>query len=76
MIGSAWKDAEVKRLNKLCFLLATLFIACLAASPLWAFEKEFRGGPVTIEADRIAYDADEDLYHAAGKVLITFSGGI
>ena len=76
MIGSVWKDAEVKRLNKRCFLLATLLIACLAASPLWAaFEKEFRGGPVTIEADSIAYDADEDLYHAAGKVLITFSGG-
>ena len=47
----------------------------MAASTLGAFETEFRGGPVTIDADSIAYDGDEDAYHAAGKVLITFSGG-
>ena len=74
-IGAAWKDAEVQRLNKVCFLLVTLFLACLTASPIGAFETEFRGGPVAIEADSIAYDGDEDAYHATGKVLITFSGG-
>jgi len=47
----------------------------MAASTLGAFETEFREGPVTIDADSIAYDGDEDAYHAAGKVLITFSGG-
>ena len=74
-IGAAWKDAEVQRLNKVFFLLAILFLACLAASPIGAFETEFRGGPVAIEADSIAYDGDEDAYHAKGKVRITFSGG-
>ena len=57
-------------------MLAILFLACMAASPLGAFETEFHGGPVTIEADSIAYDGNEDAFHAAGKVLITFSGGI
>ncbi|PIV02933.1 MAG: hypothetical protein COS57_11625, partial [Syntrophobacterales bacterium CG03_land_8_20_14_0_80_58_14] len=31
--------------------------------------------PVAIEADRIAYDGDGDVFHATGKVRITFSGG-
>ncbi|MCG2741380.1 MAG: LPS assembly protein LptD [Syntrophaceae bacterium] len=65
----------MQRLNKVFFLLAILFLACLAVSPIGAFEAEFRGGPVTIEADSIAYDGDEDAFHATGKVLITFSGG-
>ncbi|MCX5821681.1 MAG: LPS assembly protein LptD [Deltaproteobacteria bacterium] len=64
-----------KGIKKLYGLLAMLFFSCLAASPLWALEKEFRGGPVAIEADSIAYDGDEDVFHAIGKVLITFSGG-
>ena len=64
-----------KGIVRLYGLSAMLFFACLAASPLCAFEKEFRGGPVTIEADSIAYDGDEDAFHATGRVLITFSGG-
>jgi LPS-assembly protein len=64
-----------KGINKLYGLLAKLFFICLAASPLWAFETEFPGGPVNIEAESIAYDANEDVFHAAGKVLITFAGG-
>ena len=52
-----------------------LLIVFWAVSPLWAFEKEFRGGPVTIEADSIAYDGEEELFQASGKVLITFEGG-
>lgn len=47
----------------------------MAASTLGAFEPELREGPVTIDADSIAYDGDEDVFHAAGKVLITFTGG-
>jgi LPS-assembly protein len=69
------KDAEVQGIKKLCGLLATLFFVCLAASPLWAFEKEFRAGPVAIEADSIAYDGDEDVFRATGNVMIIFSGG-
>ena len=32
-------------------------------------------GPVTIEADSISYNEDEDTVHAAGKVVITFTRG-
>ena len=71
----AVEGVEVNRLKKVFCFLAILFVPWMAASPLRAFETEFRGGPVTIEADSIAYDGDEDVFHAAGKVLITFSGG-
>ena len=69
------KGVEVNRLKKVFCFLAILFVPWMAVSPLRAFETEFRGGPVTIEADSIAYDGDEDVFHAAGKVLITFTGG-
>jgi LPS-assembly protein len=69
------EGVEVNRLKKVFCFLAILFVPWMAASPLRAFETEFRGGPVTIEADSIAYDGDEDVFHAAGKVLITFAGG-
>lgn len=69
------KILRCKGIKKLYGPLAMLFFAFLAASPLWAFEREFRGGPVTIEADNIAYDGEEDLFRAAGKVLIIFDGG-
>jgi LPS-assembly protein len=71
----AVKGVEVNRLKKVFCFLAILFVPWMAVSPLRAFETEFRGGPVTIEADSIAYDGDEDVFHAAGKVLITFTGG-
>jgi len=76
-IGAAGKDAEVQRLNKVCFLLAIMFLACLAASPLGAGDtlRQDVPLPVAIEADRIAYDGDGDVFHATGKVRITFSGG-
>ena len=67
--------AEVNRLKKVFCYLAILFVPWVEASSIRAFETEFRGGPVTIEADSIAYDGDEDTFHAAGKVLITFSRG-
>ncbi len=48
----------------------------LAASPaLPASRGDIAEGPVTIEADSIAYDEDEDAVHAAGKVVITFTRG-
>lgn len=47
----------------------------MAAPRLWAMQTEFRGGPVTIEADNIAYDGEADAFYALGRVLITFEGG-
>lgn len=44
-----------------------------------ALEDPFTGettkGPVTIEADSISYDRENDVYHAQGSVNILFSGG-
>ena len=72
----------MNRLKKVFCFLAILFVPWMAVSPLRAFETDsgdtLRQGvpvPVTIEADSIAYDGDEDVFHAVGKVLITFSGG-
>lgn len=65
----------MNRLKKIFCLPAILFVSWLTASPLQALQTEFRGGPVNIDAENITYDGDEDVYHAVGNVLITFSGG-
>jgi len=58
------------------------FICCLAFYCLgfaisgWAMEGlPTAGGPFTIEANRISYDREEDVYLASGQVSIVFSGG-
>jgi len=40
-----------------------------------AAEAEISKGPVNIEADSIAYNKEEDTFHAKGDVVITFSQG-
>ena len=39
-------------------------------------ERDISKGPVTIEANSIAYERDKDTYSAEGNVIITFSGGV
>jgi LPS-assembly protein len=68
------KDTAVRRLSGF-FLLTIILFLCLKEAHLWAFEKEFRGGPVEIEADAVSYNGDNDSFQATGNVLITFSGG-
>lgn len=55
-----------------------LLLICLTGSAL-AFEepfvKETTKGPITIEADSISYDRENDVYHAQGRVNILFTGG-
>ncbi|MBU2055593.1 MAG: LPS assembly protein LptD [Proteobacteria bacterium] len=65
----------MQRLRR-AFPLAILLLTCTAVSPLWALQTDFRGGPVTIEADSIAYEGDTDIFRARGKVLIVFTGGV
>jgi len=55
-------------------ILAFLFFLPVYGS--FAIESEISKGPVTIEANSITYDRDEDTYHAEGKVIITFPRGI
>ena len=62
-------------MKKIFFLSVFLFVCWTTASPLQALQTDFRGGPVNIDADNITYNGEEDVYHAEGNVLITFSGG-
>ena len=47
-------------------------------SPLYkgGIEGGFTKGPITIEADSISYDRERDVYHAQGRVNISFTGGL
>ncbi|MDO9585494.1 MAG: LPS assembly protein LptD [Syntrophales bacterium] len=47
-------------------------------SPLYkgGTEGGFTKGPITIEADSISYDRERDVYHAQGRVNISFTGGL
>ena len=55
-------------------LVLVFFLTTVSARA--ALEKDIPEGPVTIEADSLTYDRDKDTVSAAGKVLITFTGGI
>lgn len=57
------------------------FALALANPPLPPLYKEgieggFAKGPITIEADSISYDRERDVYHAQGRVNISFTGGL
>jgi LPS-assembly protein len=60
------------------FLILFLLLI-LPASPAHSAEAPASGGtsddPVTIEADSISYDHEKDIYHARGRVVITYVGG-
>ncbi len=53
-----------------------LLLWLAAASAGADIVRELPAGPVTIEADRLAYEEERDIFSAAGKVLITFTGGL
>jgi hypothetical protein len=59
-----------------CCAALMLFFSLTAPFALPATAKDLPEGPVTIEADRVTYERDEDTVSASGKVLITFTGGI
>ncbi|MGZ6240751.1 MAG: LPS-assembly protein LptD, partial [Syntrophales bacterium] len=58
------------------FVGLIIFFCLFPAHSLTAAETDISKGPVTIEADSIAYDKEEDTYHAKGNVLIIFSRGV
>lgn len=57
-----------------CIVLV-LFLLLAASPALPASGGGIAEGPVTIEADSISYNEDEDAFHAVGKVVITFTQG-
>jgi LPS-assembly protein len=60
---------------KICVTAFLLFFLLAVGGGLGAQERALPEGPVQIEADQIAYDGEQDVVHAEGKVLITFTGG-
>jgi len=60
------------RWSFICLIILFHFISAHNAI---AAKADISKGPVTIEANSISYDQDEDTYHAKGDVLIVFSGG-
>jgi len=53
-----------------------IFFYFIPASNSNAAKPDISKGPVTLEADSVAYDKEKDTYHAKGNVLISFSGGV
>jgi len=58
---------------------AAALLLLLTAAPAPAQQgldlKKAAKGPVHIEADRLSYDRESDIYRAEGNVVITFTGG-
>ena len=54
------------------FIFSCLFPAYGAA----AADTDISKGPITLEADSVAYDREKDTYNATGNVIIVFSGGV
>ena len=58
------------------FICLIIFCCFIPAYNSNAAETDISKGPVTLEADSVAYDKEKDTYHAKGNVLIVFSGGV
>ena len=58
------------------FICLFIFICFIPAYNSTAADTDVSKGPITLEADSVAYDKEEDTYHAKGNVLIVFSGGV
>ncbi|MEN6321829.1 MAG: hypothetical protein ABFD82_24185 [Syntrophaceae bacterium] len=66
----------IQRKSRLPLLVALIFILYfIPVSGTIAAEKKIEKGPITIEANSIAYDKDKDTYTAKENVFIVFSGG-
>jgi LPS-assembly protein len=66
----------IQRKSRLPLLVTLIFILYFVpVSGTIAAEKKFEKGPITIEANSIAYDKDKDTYTAKENVFIVFSGG-
>ncbi len=58
-------------------IVGLVFFLCVASAyDLNAADIDISKGPVTIEADSVAYDEEKDTYHARGNVLIVFHGSV
>ncbi len=71
------KKPFIYMMRRLCFITGLIFLLCIIpVYDLIAAETDISKGPVTIEADSLSYDQDDDTYHAKGNVLIVYSGGV
>ncbi|MGA3208089.1 MAG: LPS assembly protein LptD [Syntrophales bacterium] len=58
------------------FISLIVFCCFIPAYNSGAAGPDISKGPITLEADSVAYDKEKDTYHAKGNVLIVFSGGL
>jgi LPS-assembly protein len=69
------RDPLAKTQKVIFFVMVVLFFAYFRVDFLFAFDKKLPKGPVNIEAGRITYDSNLDIYRAEDNVVITFEGG-
>jgi LPS-assembly protein len=62
-------------LSKLFIYFGVFILLFATAHNLMAADVSLSRGPVTIDADTIAYDKQEDTFHAKGDAVISFSQG-
>ncbi|HLE18546.1 MAG TPA: LptA/OstA family protein, partial [Syntrophales bacterium] len=55
-----------------CLVMLVFFVSLC---PVFALEDRLDKGPISIEADSISYDRENDTYSAKGNVIIIFSLG-
>jgi LPS-assembly protein len=59
-----------------CLVVLLLLLPAVSAWAQPTLDTRKAGkGPVRIEADRLSYDQESDIYRAEGNVVITFTGG-
>jgi LPS-assembly protein len=68
-------ERGIVMLKRIGFLWIFLVVLMAATPALPAAKGDISAGPVTIEADHMSYDENEDAVRALGKVVITFTQG-
>src|SRR3990172_6894146 len=65
----------MRRLFPLYFPCLLMLVFFVSLCPVFALEDRLAEGPISIEADSISYDRENDTYSAKGHVIIIFSLG-
>jgi len=69
-------EALIKSCRRKFRLAALLLLfSLLAVAPLCYGQERKIEGPTDIEADRLEYDQESDIYHAFGNVIVNFTNG-
>jgi len=70
------ENGNIASLCRAAWLVPLLLLLAVSAAAQPSLDlKKAEKGPVRIEADRLGYDQESDIYRAEGNVVITFTGG-